>query len=68
MKINLIDHGYTDHSALLRKTIESKIAVEYEADGMKIELDVKNMFADAESYYITFEDDCWKIIASCEVS
>lgn len=64
MKINLIDHGYTDHSALLRKTIESKIAVEYEADGMKIELDIKNMFADAESYYITFEDDCWKIIAS----
>lgn len=67
MKINVIDNGYEKHVFLLKKTIESKIPIIYETDGMQIELCMNNQILSTESYLITGKDNNWKIIGSDEL-
>ena len=67
MKLNVIDNGYEKHGYLLKKTIESKIPIIYETDGMQIELCMNNQMLSTESYLITGKDNDWKITGSDEL-
>ncbi len=64
MQINVIDNGFKNQSALLKKSISGRIPVEYTESGMTIELLVDKLIGDAESYLIKKTVNGWQIIGS----
>lgn len=66
MTVNIIDNGFKLHSALLKKSISSRIPAEYTEDGMTVELILDRLIGDAESYLIKKTDSGWKIIGADE--
>ena len=66
MRLIINENGYEKHAALLKKTIETKIPVQYSEDGMAINLQVNEDLGAAESYLISDTNGEWTIVGSDE--
>lgn len=67
MNIQIRDNGYTKQATLLKKKIEDRISVNFEADGLVIELQMDKTIGAEESYHIEFENQTWKITGTDEL-
>ncbi|MBQ8345801.1 MAG: hypothetical protein IJY42_06025, partial [Clostridia bacterium] len=66
MKLTIIDNGYANHAALLKKHLDRRIPTEYTAGGMTITLAVNSLLGAADSYTVTKNGDAWQITGSDE--
>ena len=67
MKINIQENGFAKQATLLKKTLESKIPVDYIKDGMNIVFSVDKSLGKEESYRITKKEEEWNITGSDEI-